>query len=489
MGNKDRDKEYDALWAKYNTAVALAQDLQEQLTTKNRQWEKRDNDFQISEKLARELCESILAKDSKEMVLGADYSWSSIELNDLILKAKKVLVEYVESRKELMRKIMDKSEERRQMIESLEEQIAVLKLNPGVANISSEELVAQIEKEKKEKKAVESMPQSIKDAIDSGKATIVLDPSDEDDSYTDELLVNMAETNARMQITPKSVPVTQSRKNIENKRARKEEAMKAHTINLKEYEEKMSDEAWLILDVIGTKGFSLYADIENCVLRENPTITNSKMRLCMNLLANMGIFRRESVVNPLKGQLYVYQLTDIGTRLYKDRFKKSPVLSEMDIIMAEHDNCSHGYGIKFVADLIRETEQYVEVKDMNRKNPINLDNGITYIPDIVCIDKNGVKTYIEYECVNHTQSNFNAKCGKMCKVTSVLNFIVPNKEKADKIIGQIKAWVDNRGEKSLSHITIRVATAIQIKDKDLSKNQSWKYVFEPGKQKEPVVNF
>lgn len=487
--DRDRDKEYDILWSKYSTAIAKAQDLQEQLMTKEKQWEKREEEFKIREKNTRDLCENILAKDSKEMVLGTDYSWSSVELNELILKSKRVFAEYVESRKDLMRKIMDKSEERRQTIESLEEQISILKTNPGVANISTEELAAQIDREKKEQKALEYMPQNIKSAVESGKATIVLEKSDEEDPYAEALLTQMADTNARMQITPKSVPVTQSKKNIENKKARREEAMKAHTINLKEYEDKMSEESWLILETIGSKGHSLYADIENSVIRENPTITSSKMRLCMNLLANMGIFRRESVINPLKGMLYIYQLTDVGTRLYKDHFNKKPVLSEMDIIMAEHDNCNHGYGIKFVAEIIRDSGLYKEVKDMNRKNPIDLGSGVSYVPDIICIDKNNVSTYIEYECVNHTQTSFNAKCSKMCKVTSVLNFIVPNKEKADKIITQIKSWIENRGAKSLGHITVRVATASQIKDKDLSQNQNWKYVFEPGKNKEPIVNF
>ncbi len=484
-----KDREYEALWAKYNTLIAKAQDLQEQLSTKQKQWEKREKDFETMEDLTRELCEDILAKDSREMVLGTDYSWATIPLIELIIKSRRVFSDYVESRKDLMRKIMDLSEERRQTIESLSEQIEILKTNPGASSISTEELAEQIKKEKEEKKIVESMPRNIKSAIDSGKASIVMDASDEDDPYSEDLLKSMADTNARMQITPKSIPVSTSKKAIENKKKRRENAMKAHTIDLKEYEEKMSDDAWLVMEAIGQKGYSLYADIENHVIHANPLITNSKIRLCINLLMNMGILNRESVTNPLKGVLHAHQMTDIGTRLYKDRFKKSPVASEMDIIMAEHDNCNHGYGIKFVAEIIRESGQYREVKDMNRKTPIDLGSGTSYVPDIICTDQNGQKTYIEYECANHTQTAFNAKCSKMCKVTTVLNFIVPNKTKADKIIGQIKSWVDNRGAKSLGHITIRVATAVQIKDKDLSKNQNWKYVYEPGKHSEPVVNF
>lgn len=486
---QNRDSDYETLLSKYNTLLAKTQDLQEQLTTKQRQWTQREEAFKISEKLTRELCENILAKDSKEMVLGSEYSWSSVPLNELVLKAEKSFREYVETRKDLMRRIMDTSEERRQTIESLQDQILILKTNPTAVNISTEELEAQIQKEKQEKKVLQTASMNVKNAAERGVVEVAMNSADEEDPYASMLLNSMADTNARMQITPKSIPVTQTKKSLDNKKMRRENAMKAHTIDLKEYEEKMSEESWLVLEIIGTKGHSLFEDIENAVLRENPTVTTGKIRICMNLLANMGIFHRESVTNPLKGAFHVYQLTDIGTRLYKDKFHKNPVPSEMDIIMAEHDNCNHGYGIKFVADILRESDNYTEVIDKNRKNPIQIGSGVTYIPDIVCVDKNGIKTYFEYECVNHTQTTFNAKCSKMTKVTPVLNFIVPNREKAEKIVLQIKSWIENKGAKSLGHVTIRVATAGQIKDKDLSKNASWKFVFEPSKSVEPKVNF
>lgn len=101
-----------------------------------------------------------------------------------------------------------------------------------------------------------------------------------------------------------------------------------------------------------------------------------------------------------------------------------------------------------------------------------------------------MKSYYEYECVNHTQTNFNGKCNKMCSVTSVLNFIVPNRTCADKIRGEIGKWIENRGEGSLKNVTIRINTVSQLGEKNLQENKNWKYVFEPGKKgKEPYVNF
>ena len=91
--------------------------------------------------------------------------------------------------------------------------------------------------------------------------------------------------------------------------------------------------------------------------------------------------------------------------------------------------------------------------------------------------------------MNHTQTNFNGKCNKMTSVTDTLNFIVPNREAVDKLGEKVKKWIENRGNVSLKHITVRVTSAYQIKDVDLSLDKSWKLVFKPGKRDEPYVNF
>lgn len=483
------DREFDTLQNKYNVAIAKAQDLQEQLLTKQKQWEKRDEDFEVVEKVTRELCEDILAKDPKEMVLGADYSWSSIPILELISKAKRVFREYNESRKDIMSKIMDQSELRRQEIESLQEQIVLMKTHPGAMDISQEELKQQIDKEKEKQKALKNLPPKIQQSMTDGEGNILMDDHDDFDDIENDLYNGIAEKDAKVQITPKSIPVTQNRKQLNKKKVRKQQKMMAHTINLKEYEEKLDDVSFKILEVIGSKGVSIYSDIEAYVLKDIPTTTQSKCRISMGILTSMSLTNKEPIQNPLKGKLYVYQLTDMGSRVYHDKYGQVPVSSEMDIIIAEHDNCVHGFGIKFIADLLRETGEYEDVSDMNRKNPIQIGSGISYIPDIICTDKNGMKTYIEYERVTHTQTNFNAKCNKMSKVTDTLNFIVPNQNDVIRIKSKIESWIKSRGQKALEHITVRVTGAFQLKGTDLSDNKNWKVVYRPGKRLEPYENF
>ena len=483
------DKEFDILLNKYHTAIAKYKDLQEQLTTKQRQWQKQEEQYSVTEKLTRELCEDILAKEPSEMVLGRDYSWSSIPLNELILKSKRVFKNYCVKRTDLLRKTMDTSEQRLQTIESLQEQISIMRTSPTAASITQDELEKQIKKEKEKEAVVNALPYQTKKKIEAGNTAIILEDDDISSAFEDKILDDMADINAMIQVTPKSIPVSQSRKKVEQKRKRRKQKIMAHTVNLKEYENKMSEYDWCVLRIIGKYGFSRYQQIEEKFLEEQPDCSKSRSRIAITNLVNIGLANSEKVSNPLKGIFNVYQLTDMGGRIYSDRYNSPPVSSEMDLIMAEHDNCQHGYGIRMIAEVLREKGSFEEVSDKNRKHPIRIAEGVSYVPDIVCSGSSGQKMYIEYECANHTQHNFNAKCNKMTKVTSQLNFIVPNRSDMEKICSQVQEWIKNRGATSLRHITIRITGAAQIKDMDLLSNDGWKYVFTPGKSTEPVVNF
>ena len=171
--------EYDTMRDQRNVALAKAQDLQEQLLTKQEQWNTREQRYKTMEGVVRKLCEEILAKDNREMVLGTDYSWSSVSIFDLINKAQNSLRDYTNFQKDFMRKLLDQSESRRQTIESLEEQISIMRTQPSAIQISQDELAKKIEEEKKKKKVMESIPPKQKEYIENGRAEIVLDDKDE----------------------------------------------------------------------------------------------------------------------------------------------------------------------------------------------------------------------------------------------------------------------------------------------------------------------
>ncbi len=485
------DKDFLKMQSMYNLAIAKGQDLKETLETKEEQWEKQEENFATTEKLMRQLCEDILAKDPREMVLGADYSWSSIPINDLVLKARAVFRDYISKQKDFLKRLMDLAEERRLEIESLNEQISIMKANPSAAaTLSQEEIKEKIDKEKKEQKILDQMSPELRKSVQEGKTQVVMEASDDIDDLEEDLMQAVANVGEQVKITQKSIPVTESKRRLEKKRERKERAVMTHTIDLKEYEDKMNDSTWLVMDAVGKEGYSRYSDIETYVMERESTLTKTKIRVASEILVNIGLLNKEPIRNPLKGNLFAYQMTDMGSRVFKDHYGNLPIASELDLIVAEHDNAVHGYGIRFISEMLRESEAFKEVDDMNRKKPINIGNNISYIPDIVCTDQNGAKMYMEYECANHTQTNFSAKCNKMTKVTSTLNFIAQNREAIGKLMKEVEAWISSRGEgKAIRHITVRITSAVQMKDMDLTKNKSWKVVYLPGKSKEPIINF
>ena len=90
-----RDAQYEALLSMYNIALAKAKDLQEQIQTKETAWGEKEKWYKLIDKLCREFCENVLAKDPNEMVLGQEYSWGKLDSVQLIQKAQKCFKEAI----------------------------------------------------------------------------------------------------------------------------------------------------------------------------------------------------------------------------------------------------------------------------------------------------------------------------------------------------------------------------------------------------------
>lgn len=489
------DRGFDKIHSQYRIALARAQDLQEQLNTKQKQWAEREEQFSITDKLARELCEDILAKDRNEMKLGTEYSWDSIPLHELLRKTKTVFQAYVNSKRDLLEKVMDESESRRMETDSLREQIRVMKRkSTDAADKKQEELAEAEQTEKTESPGNRSGAQKAaqkEHSIGDGsaqKVVIRMDEADELSGIEEDIVQAVADKEKNMRKGPKSPVISENQKRIRKKKEIKEKADAMHDVNIAEYEENMDGIQWEILRVIGTEGLSVYKEIENLLLRDNPGYVKSKIRVSEKLLESSGAVYSEKVAIP-SGSCTVCTLTDMGERIYKRKYGKDPVLSEAEKVKKEHDNLHHGYGILYSADLLRNSGFFSEVCEYNRKNPVHLEGCSDYIPDIVCTDADGRKYYMEYECANHSQTSFNGKCQKMCQVTDTLNFIVQNREVEAELQSQVARWVENRGLQSLPHITVRITSARQMLGRDVREDSGWHYVYKLKNGTEPVVNF
>lgn len=516
------DNEYSILFSKYNIAVAKAKDLQEQLDTKMEQWKKRDAEFDISERLIRELCESILAKDQKNMDLGKTKSWSSMPLNELINKAKMAFTSYNSERTDFLRKLMDLAEDRGNQIEDLKEEILYYKtrINSG-EELNSEEIKKAAEAEKKKKAANTSAmspkaqqaqksgkvrfeeAEQVKEDLVNGKAVAVYEEEDEDPiegEKTESLHNKNIKDNYTAKMTPKSIRPIHTPKGIKDKRDKKNEIENAYDNDkLKDIEAKLDEKCWLILKILGTTGKSKCKELAACVMdaQNNSSKPYSERSIMASIvdMANIGILEKKNIGTPLVPRMALCNFTATGARIYKRKFGNQPILTEWDKVIAEHTTLEHGYGILQIADQIIETDIFEEVSAWNRSNPVIIkqndnETGIKFVPDIVCRDKNNAIIYIEYELNHYNQREFNIKCNKILMATDRLNFVVPNTDVAADMVEKVIKFVQSKGNSNvLRHQMIRITTSSTIKGVDIRKDSNWMYTYKPIIDTEPKKNF
>lgn len=494
--NSAEKQKYESLLARCREMESQKQDIESQLT-------KTEEKYSTLNDAVRKLCETLLSKDREEMKLGGNYNWRGIDTLTLIIKAAASDKKFNAERVDLMKRIMDLAENRLNKIESLEDQVkrellenerlrARLSGKAPAEPSDAEELPENplessreqapnvsakvLPKEQKAEKAMPEAPHSVF-VIDENDDLGIISQAKE--------LMDLSE---QTKVTNNTIPIFESRKVVERKKREKKEAIDAHLVNLKDFESRLSEEAIYVLDCIGTDGISIKQTIEKEILIKHPDLTKHKIRIGMITLQNMGAVEESRAVSPLYPNRHALRLTAIGGKLYKNHFGKEAVLSELEKVIAEHDNAEHGYGILDVGSVLEASGNFETVSVWNRKNAIKLDKFSTYVPDIIATSKKHTE-YIEYERGTHTQEDFNAKCNKMCKVTKFLHFVVPNNDVLlNRIMPQLEAWMKERGDGSLTGVVVRVSTAKYLRDNNPGTRDCWQVVYKDGKTQPVVCN-
>ena len=478
-----KETQYNALLNKYNILVARCRDLEEQNETNLKHWKAEEEKFKKVEDQARKICEAILAKDRHEMVLGVNSSWYSTPVVDLLIRALKSYKAYNQETTKIMNDIQATSETRRAKIESLQDQIQqFLSGNSDYLPANDEESLSGNDDSISQPPDLSEAPAQYRAAAEAGKIELIIEePGDVEVEGDMQPISELIEIGEQTKILPNAVPIKDSTKKARLIEQKKEESILAHVMDLNELKKRFNDTMWKILEVIGSEGLAKYPDIERFIMEKSPEIVKNKLRTATQQLYRMKVLDQESLNLPLTPRVLIYYLTDIGERLYRTRFEKAPVESERDKVRREHDNIEHGYGIMDLEKVLSESGRYKEIHIFNRRRAIPLPNHRQYIPDIICIPKQGSYTeYIEYERGTHTQADFEVKCSKMCKVTRYLNFVAPNRTVLLKRLRpQIEAWIASRGVESLRNIRIRLSTPAELRTANI--NEAWLVVYDLNK--------
>jgi len=234
--------------------------------------------------------------------------------------------------------------------------------------------------------------------------------------------------------------------------------------DLNKIEAGLTDLEWYIIEFVGTTGISEKPIIlDNLMAKFREIASNTKIRKALKSLSDKQVLIEYKVQTGFRW-FNLDELSVDGELLFKGRFGKDAVESEMSKIRRAHDNIDHGYGIKDTAKLLSEKLGYSSVTIDRKANFIKIDETHSSIPDIIAV-KDGKTYYFEYECANQTPQNFDDKCHKLSMITDHLYYICPNAEACNKLERQIKHWIETEGgrEKLLkANISVSLTTTTAL---------------------------
>lgn len=482
---------------KLSRLEARCLDLEEQLRIKKQQWEQAESVYKDAEFHCRRLCEEILVRDVSETGLGKSYSWDGLSMAEMATKALSSLRKYNEKRTDIQRRLLDISEERRLKIASLLEQIEVLRnCSEGAKACTNEDIAENHTEVVTEPKKTDSLEEKPKEITEPKPAYIAAPPAvdmiieeDSDISEADIDEIREIEELAQEVITEsKEIPVHPAKKIIRERQRERNMKFNSHVVDLSEYRSKITKLMWSILQVIGKEGLSSYTDIEAKIFELfSDDVTRATVRMSVRSLYTMGILDQEQISDPIRSKFMAYRLTEIGHRIYKEQFEESPILSELDVIISQHDNPSHGYGIKALWQILSDSGQFDRVSMDRKENTIQLRRGGQYVPDIIAT-KNNVPMYFEYECGTHVQADFSLKCNKMIQVTDNIYIVTPNREVLQKrLMNQVSIWIKSKGGyKGLSGKTVRMTTATALRNENPLDEECWQVTYNMESDK-PII--
>jgi len=472
---------YEVLLNKYNFSVARVKELETAAEERSKAYQRYEAEVDVIVAHIRKLCEKILAKDRSEMTLGDSKSWAATATLELIDKASDSFDKYVQQNTDLIKDIFRTSEQRARQIEDLTDQVATMITGGNITATSVEEVIESAEKRGRENDARVKAAPALQKAAAEGRIELILEEDGDVTEVEQELLDAMAEQAAAVQLTPKAVPLkTSGAKSKAMKRA-EEKATQLHMVDLKKYEEKLSDDDWAFIEAIAIKGLSRFSEICSYLIDERGYL-KSMPRTSGMILENCGILETANICIPTKsGSTKFLWLSDMGRRLFKAKYGKDAVLCEIELIKAEHDNPEHGYGIITLGQLLEASGKYTRVSTSNRDNPIPVVIGgekYSYVPDVIAVTPKFTE-YYEYERDTHNQKNFNLKCNKMAKVTRFLYFIVPNKPVAKNLKKKIDKWIETKTDEEIKGLVVRLGTILSVKE------GKWCVEYRLAKNREP----
>lgn len=400
--------------------AARIRDMEEQHRSREEHQAAEISRLRHIESSARDLCTQVLSKDRGEMVLGTNYTWGKLDTEELIHRAGKSYKEYCIMRTKDLQKLKDFAMEKNEKLLEIQERMdqMTFELESQSTSQGTREAIEQrlMESEKRTKEAFRNADIRYEDDEEEAVSTIIRKTAS---SINQEL---------KRESLHKSYEKQQRAIEVRDKeRQLRREHAEIDTIDneVRVLAGTITEEEKVVIATIG-KGLSVSSEI-----RQISGLNSRKFSETIRSLDSKNIIVTVLKVSiPFAGTPNLHMLTSLGKKIHKLVTNEYPAQSEAERIRKVHANYDHGYGIRELAKLLRASKRY-EAIDMFAK-PMNLGDGITYIPDIVAVYKRNEDgtipqpDYYEYERVRQIPQEYYAKFNKMARITKEINVVVPS---------------------------------------------------------------
>ena len=178
--------------------------------------------------------------------------------------------------------------------------------------------------------------------------------------------------------------------------------------------------------------------IDTLIDEEKPAISLQTAYLHIKTLCDIRLLKKTRMSTGYR-PFNILQLTFLGQQVYRKLFRKEPPIQEHHKLLKEHSSVLHAYMIKDVKTILEKTGRFNKVTMGRKENRIELYGGRAIIPDIIAYINNIPAYYIEVECGNHNQEEFNAKLNKLVALTR--NVIIVGRSRSE-ITRLLKPQVD-----------------------------------------------
>lgn len=511
---------YTILSEKYKRLLMEIREISQERDDAKRLFDDLKESHTQTEKSMKYLCESIL---KKERGSNDEKTWFKMSLKDMIDKAQEGFEAYSASMKDMIQNLLSQNEKRREEKENLERELREEKEShkADVSKITKykdeiiDSLIAKMKTGKVEDDEIDEIMHKVgrsqKENINMSVGSNV-----EFETESSDDMGKIISDSARImyengEVIVNTKPVSKVKVDDEAKIAvakTADEISKERTEVVRKYVKKLSDPQKLLIRVMGEDGYSEMDPILKAAKQKYPELpSESRLKTAMHDLCIVSkedeLYEKiiEVVKCPVPGSsnFCLYRLTKMGNDIFTYLYSKAPKEPEMNLIIKNHDNLEHGYGIKktalllqkmkFIQDAKAEVIYLTRIKDYI----VKVGENKKYIPDIVLVyqraDGKERRNYIEYETGKSPDTDMIAKCNKMASFTKNIFIIVPDKTAKDKTIEKIQKWKDSILKDGAPFprkdaIRIRLGTFYEIRDSNSSNEISWKWdkTFSPPKK-------